>query len=276
MKRYLKICFIIAVLAPVTWIFAGTLNNDRAALIAIFELIQREYVEKVTDKKLVTSAISGMLTGLDPHSSFLDEKDFEEMKTVTKGEFGGLGIEIMSDAHGIRIITPRDDSPAYKAGIKAGDLIVAVNNELITNMTSAEAVNKMRGPKNTKVTITLIREGLNEPLELTLVRDIIKANPVKHHLYNDIGYVRVSTFSAQTADSLKKAIEDLKTSAGKTSIKGYVLDLRNNSGGLLDQAIAVSDLFIDKGIIVSVKGRDQKNKKLSKLNQAIWLMIFQW
>ena len=261
MKRYLKICFIIAVLAPVTWIFAGTLNNDRAALIAIFELIQREYVEKVTDKKLVTSAISGMLTGLDPHSSFLDEKDFEEMKTVTKGEFGGLGIEIMSDAHGIRIITPMDDSPAYKAGIKAGDLIVAVNNELITNMTSAEAVNKMRGPKNTKVTITLIREGLNEPLELTLVRDIIKANPVKHHLYNDIGYVRVSTFSAQTADSLKKAIEDLKTSAGKTSIKGYVLDLRNNSGGLLDQAIAVSDLFIDKGIIVSVKGRDQKEQK---------------
>ena len=253
------ILVIAAIFLPVGWLLADSMN-DKAVLYSVIELIKKVYVKETTDKKLVESAISGMLTELDPHSSFLNEKEFEEMQTATKGEFGGIGVEIMVESPGLRIISPIDDTPAFKAGVKPADLIFAIDDEMIANMTPTEAINKMRGPKNTKVKVSIFREGLAEPLELTLVRDIIKANPVKHHLYQDIGYIRVASFSYQTADAVTKAIEELKKEAPATGIKGYVLDLRNNPGGVLEQSVYVTDLFLDNGLIVSTRGRDNKEQ----------------
>ncbi len=261
MKTRVKyfILIIVATLLPIGWLLAEAVN-DKAVLYTVLELIKKVYVKETTDKQLVESAISGMLTELDPHSSFLNEKEFEEMKTVTKGEFGGIGVEIMVESPGLRVISPVDDTPAFKAGVKPADMIFAINDEMINNMTPTEAINKMRGAKNTKVKISILREGLGEPLELTLVRDIIKSNPVKFHLYEDIGYIRISTFSYQTTEATKNAIIELKKEAGAKEIKGYVLDLRNNPGGVLEQSVYVADLFIDKGLIVSTKGRDTKEQ----------------
>ena len=256
--KYLVLIAII-ILSPIGWLLANTIN-DKAMLYSVLELIKREYVKESTDKQLVESAISGMLTGLDPHCGFLDEKEFEEMKTVTKGEFGGIGVEIMPEAQGLRVISPIDDTPAFKADVKPADLIFAINDELIANMTPTEAINKMRGPKGKKVRISIIREGLSEPLELTLVRDIIKSNPVKYNLYEDIGYIRISTFSDQTTNAVSNAVVEMTKQAGKKEIKGFVIDLRNNPGGLLEQAISVSDLFLDDKLIVSTKGRDGKQQ----------------
>ena len=256
--KYLVLIAII-ILSPIGWLLANTIN-DKAMLYSVLELIKREYVKESTDKQLVESAISGMLTGLDPHCGFLDEKEFEEMKTVTKGEFGGIGVEIMPEAQGLRVISPIDDTPAFKADVKPADLIFAINDELIANMTPTEAINKMRGPKGEKVRISIIREGLSEPLELTLVRDIIKSNPVKYNLYEDIGYIRISTFSDQTTNAVSNAVVEMTKQAGKKEIKGFVIDLRNNPGGLLEQAISVSDLFLDDKLIVSTKGRDGKQQ----------------
>ena len=263
MKINLKLKYLVLVaiiiLSPIGWLLANTIN-DKAMLYSVLELIKREYVKESTDKQLVESSISGMLTGLDPHCGFLDEKEFEEMKTVTKGEFGGIGVEIMPEAQGLRVISPIDDTPAFKADVKPADLIFAINDELIANMTPTEAINKMRGPKGEKVRISIIREGLSEPLELTLVRDIIKSNPVKYNLYEDIGYIRISTFSDQTTNAVSNAVVEMTKQAGKKEIKGFVIDLRNNPGGLLEQAISVSDLFLDDKLIVSTKGRDGKQQ----------------
>ena len=261
--RYRLLIGATVILLPIGWLLAEV-SNDKAVLYTVLELIKKTYVEEVTDKKLVEAAISGMLTDLDPHSRFFNEKDFEDMKVTTKGEFGGIGIEIMIEAQGLRIISPIDDTPAFKAGVKPGDLVFAINDEMVANMTPGDAINKMRGPKDTKVKISIIRDGLNEPLEMTLSRDIIKANPVKAHLYHDIGYVRIASFSNQTTDSARKAIEALKKEAGKTEIKGFILDLRNNPGGLLEQSVYITDLFLDQGVIVSTRGKDGKEQMLFK------------
>ncbi|MEK6733694.1 MAG: S41 family peptidase, partial [Pseudomonadota bacterium] len=178
------------------------------------------------------------------------------IQSSTKGEFGGIGVEIMVESPGLKVITPIDDTPAFKAGVKPGDLIFAINDELIANMTANEAISKMRGAKNTKVKISIFREGKSEPIELAISRDIIKANPVKYHLYGDYAYIRVASFSEQTADGVKKAIFSLKKEIGKKEIQGYVLDLRNNPGGVLKQAAYVTDIFLNEGVIVSTKDRD--------------------
>lgn len=255
------ILILLAILLPLGGLFAGTIN-DKAMLYSVLELIKREYVKENTDKKLVESAISGMLAGLDPHSGYLNEKEFEEVKTTTKGEFGGIGVEIMPESQGLRIISPIDDTPAFKAEIKPSDLIFAVNDELISNMTATEAINKMRGPKGTKVKISILRDGLGEPLEITLVRDIIKSNPVKHHLYQDIGYIRIASFSEKTTESVTKAVEAIKKEARKNEVKGYILDMRNNPGGLLEQSISVADLFLEEATVVSTKGREGKQESV--------------
>ena len=252
--KYLALSIIFFIL-PSCWLFANTLN-DKAVLFSVIDLVKKSYVKEKTDKELVELALNGMLSGLDPHSSFISEKEFEDLKNTTKGEFGGIGVEIMVESPGLRVISPIDDTPAFKAGVKPADMIFAINDELISNMNSNEAVNKMRGPKNTKVKISILREGTSEPLELNLVRDIIKANPVKFHLYGDYAYLRIASFTMQTAESTKKAIEDLKKESGNRKIKGYVLDLRNNPGGILEQSVYVADMFLDKGKIVSTKGRD--------------------
>ncbi len=247
------------ILLPLGWLMAENVN-DRTVLMSVMDLIKKVYVKETTDKQLVESAISGILNGLDPHSSFFNEKEFDELKTTTKGEFGGIGVEIMVESPGLRVISPIDDTPAFKEGIKAGDMIFAIDDEMIVNMTPNDAIGKMRGARGSKVKISVLREGKSEPLEFTLIRDIIKANPVKYHLYKDLAYIRVASFTMQTADLLKNAIEDLKKQAGNNKIKGYVLDLRNNPGGILEQSVYVTNLFLNNGLIVSTRGRDNKEQ----------------
>lgn len=259
MKKRTKylITVVSVMLLPLGWLLAETVN-DKAVLYTVIEIIKKVYVKETTDKQLVESAISGMLSELDPHSSFMDEKEFDEMKTVTKGEFGGIGVEIMVESPGLRVISPIDDTPAFKAGVKPGDMIFAIDDQIISNMTPTEAINKMRGPKDTKVKISILRSGVADPIDISLSRDIIKANPVKQHLYGDYGYIRIATFSFQTTEAVIKAIEELKKEAGKKEIKGYILDLRNNPGGVLEQSVSVANLFLNNGLIVSTKGRDNK------------------
>lgn len=252
-KIYLAIALV--VLIPVSLLLAEN-YNDKSMLYSVLELIKTEYVKETSDKKLVESAMSGILSGLDPHSRFLNEKEFEDMKITTKGEFGGIGIEMVIENAGIKVITPIDDTPAYKAGIRPGDVIYSINDELIMNMSSYDAVTKMRGNKGSKVKIGIARAGVSEPIEITLTRDTIKSIPVKHHLYDDIGYIRIASFSEKTTEGVLKAIKDI--TSGNKKIKGYVLDLRSNPGGLLDQAVNVADLFLDSGIIVSAKGKGDK------------------
>ncbi len=227
----------------------------------VFERVKEDYVEEVTDEQLVENAINGMLTSLDPHSSYLNNKSFKEMQVQTKGEFGGLGIEVTMENGLVKVVTPIDDTPAFKAGVKNGDYISHINDDQVMGMTLTEAVEKMRGPVGSKVTLTILREGEIEPLEKTIVRDIIKIQSVKARGEGkDIGYLRISSFSEQTASVLKDKIAKLQKEQGN-NLKGFVLDLRNNPGGLLDQAIEVSDLFLERGEIVSTRGRDKEGAK---------------
>lgn len=262
MKKQIKLYPLIAffLLFSNTWAWAD--NSDKNVLFSVLELIKKIYVKEISDKKLVEAAISGMLTGLDPHSSFINEAEFEEIKTVVKGEFGGIGVEIISEPQGLRIISPIDDTPAFKAGLKPADLIFAVDDQLVANMTPAEAIKKMRGPKGSNVKISIIRDGLGEPLEISLMRDVIKANPVKYHLYNDVAYIRVSSFTNKTTEAVKKAIEVLNSQAEKNKIKGYILDVRNNPGGILEQSVSLTNLFIDNAVVVTTK--DRTGKETSK------------
>jgi carboxyl-terminal processing protease len=221
----------------------------------VFERIRADYVEEPDDAKLIESAINGMLSGLDPHSSFLNAKDYQDMQVQTRGEFYGLGIEVTMENELIKVISPIEDTPADKAGILAGDLIVQLDDEQVQGLTLKEAVDKMRGPANTSITLTVVREGVDKPLKIKVLRDVIRVQSVKHRVENDIGYIRITSFTEQTTEGLEKAIDDFKTKIPGDQLKGYVLDLRGNPGGLLDQAVLVSDAFLDKGEIVSTRGR---------------------
>jgi len=222
----------------------------------IFERVRKHYVEVPDDGKLVESAINGMLAGLDPHSSYMDAKSFRDMQVQTRGEFGGLGIEVTMEDGFIKVVAPIDDTPAAKAGIRAGDLITYLDDEAVQGLTLNQAVDKMRGPVNTKIRLKVVRKGLDKPLDVTIVRDVIRVRSVRSEPMEDVGYVRITQFTEQTSEGLKKAISDLQSEIPSDKLKGYVIDLRNNPGGLLDQAISVSDAFLDKGEIVSTRGRD--------------------
>ena len=221
----------------------------------VFERVRSNYVEEVSDGELVESAINGMLTSLDPHSSFLNEKSFRDMQVQTKGEFGGLGIEVTMDSGLVKVVSPIDDTPAFRAGIKSGDLIFQLDDEAVMGLTLAEAVDRMRGRVGTDIKLTIRREG-REPFDVTITRAIIRIQSVRSHLEKDIGYVRITTFNEQAADGLKKAMKGFKDELG-SELKGVVLDLRNNPGGLLDQAVAISDSFLERGEIVSTHGRHE-------------------
>ena len=220
----------------------------------VFERVRAEYVDEVTDQKLIESAINGMLTSLEPHSSFLNAKSFKDMRVQTKGEFGGIGIEVTMENGLIKVVSPIDDTPGAKAGLEPGDLITHLNNEAILGLTLRQAVDKMRGPVGEKIVLGVRREGV-ETFKLTIKRAIIKISSVRYEAIENIGYIRVTTFNAQTTLGLKKALNDLKEKLGKEQV-GLILDLRNNPGGLLNQAITVSDTFLDYGEIVSTRGRD--------------------
>jgi carboxyl-terminal processing protease len=219
----------------------------------VFERVRADYVEEVTDEQLIENAINGMLTQLDPHSSYLNPKSYQEMQVQTRGEFGGLGIEVTMENGLVKVVSPFDDTPASKAGIQTGDFITHLNGEAVLGLTLSEAVEKMRGPIDTDIVLT-IQRAAQEPFEVTLTRAVIKVQSVRSRLHGDIGYVRITNFSEQTEGGLEEAIAKLKADSGD-KLLGLVLDLRNNPGGLLDQAIAVSDAFLDKGEIVSTRGR---------------------
>jgi carboxyl-terminal processing protease len=223
----------------------------------IFERVRSHYVEKPDDSKLVEGAINGMLNGLDPHSSYMDPKGFRDMQVQTHGEFGGLGIEVTMEDGLVKVVAPIDDTPAAKAGVRAGDIITHLNDEAVQGLTLNQAVEKMRGPVNTKIRLKVMRKGLDKPIEIAITRDVIKVRSVRSRTEgDDIGYIRITQFNEQTTDGLKKSIVDITNQLGSDKLKGFVIDLRNNPGGLLDQAISVSDAFLERGEIVSTRGRD--------------------
>src|SRR5271169_3134420 len=223
----------------------------------VFERVRADYVEKPDDSKLVESAINGMLAGLDPHSSYMDPKSFRDMQVQTRGEFGGLGIEVTMEDGLVKVVAPIDDTPAAKAGVMANDIISQLDDENVQGLTLNQAVDKMRGPVNTKIKLTIMRKGSDKPIEVTILRDVIRVKSVRSHPEGeDVGYIRITQFNEQTTDGLKQSIDDLNNQLGADKIKGFVIDLRNNPGGLLDQAISVSDTFLDKGEIVSTRGRN--------------------
>jgi carboxyl-terminal processing protease len=222
----------------------------------VFERVRADYVEKPDDSKLVESAINGMLAGLDPHSSYMDAKSFRDMQVQTRGEFGGLGIEVTMEDGLIKVVSPIDDTPASKAGVMANDIITKLDDEQVQGLTLNQAVEKMRGPVNTKIKLTIMRKGQDKPVEVSITRDVIRVRSVRSHMEgDDVGYIRITQFNEQTTEGLRRAINDL-SSAGGDKLRGFVLDLRNNPGGLLDQAISVSDAFLEKGEIVSTRGRN--------------------
>jgi carboxyl-terminal processing protease len=223
----------------------------------VFERVRADYVEKPDDAKLIEQAINGMLNGLDPHSSYMDAKSFRDMQVQTRGEFGGLGIEVTMEDGLVKVVTPIDETPAAKAGIMANDIITQLDGEQVQGLTLNQAVEKMRGPVNTKIKLTIMRKGQDKPIEVSITRDVIHVRSVRSHTEgDDVGYIRITQFNEQTSDGLKKAINDITAEVSKDKLKGYIIDLRNNPGGLLDQAIAVSDAFLERGEIVSTRGRN--------------------
>ncbi|HVY02151.1 MAG TPA: S41 family peptidase [Caulobacterales bacterium] len=215
--------------------------------------VQNDYVTKIDDEKVIQSAIQGMLSGLDPHSSYLTPEDFKDMQTQTRGEYGGLGIEVTSEDGLVKVVSPIDDTPAAKAGIHAGDYLTAIDGESIIGFSLNDAVSRMRGPVGTSITVTVAREG-SEPFDVNLTRQIIAVKSVTWKMDKDIGVIRVSAFNEKTGDAFETAIRDMRKQAGG-GLRGVVLDLRNNPGGLLDQSIQVADAMLDGGEVVSTRGR---------------------
>ena len=223
----------------------------------VFQRVREDYVEEVSDQDLVEAAINGMLTSLDPHSAYLPDDNFQKMQVQTRGKFGGLGIEVTMENGFVKVVSPIDDTPADKAGILPEDLIISVDGESIVGLTLNDAVEKLRGPIGSNVKIS-VQRAQDEPFEVNIIRDEIKIRSVRSRLYETIGYIRITTFSEQTSPGLQKAMDDLQAQTAE-GLTGLVLDLRNNPGGLLSEAIRVSDAFLEKGEIVSTRGRGKND-----------------
>jgi carboxyl-terminal processing protease len=222
----------------------------------VFERIRTDYVERPDDSKLVEGAISGMVAALDPHSRYMNEQAWREMQETTHGEFGGLGIEVTMEDGLIKVVSPIDDTPAAKAGILSGDLIAYIDDEAVQGLTLEQAVNRMKGPINTKTRLKIIRKGTDQPIDVSLVREVIRVRPVTFHTDGgDIAYIRISSFNEQTTEGLKKALGEISKQIPAEKLAGYVVDLRNNPGGLLDEAVSVSSAFMARGEVVSTRGR---------------------
>ena len=223
----------------------------------VFERVRAEYVEEVDDAELIEAAIQGMLNSLDPHSTFLNPKAYGEMQVHTRGEFGGLGIEVTMENGLVKVVSPIDDTPAYRAGMQSGDFIVGIDGEPVFGLTLAEAVERMRGPVNSEIVITVQRGGVEKPFDVAITRDVIRIRSVKYRAEGKVAFIRVTSFNEQTDSGVKKAMGELRQEIGD-SLQGVVIDLRNNPGGLLDQAVSVSDAFLEKGEIVSTRGRGSR------------------
>ncbi len=221
----------------------------------VFERIRADYVEVPDEGLLIEAAINGMLQSLDPHSAYMNSKAFSDMQVQTRGAFGGLGIEVTMEEGAVKVITPMDDGPAVKAGVLSGDLIIALDGETLQGLSLDQAVEKMRGDVNTPVVLTIQREGVDRPIQITVVRQVIRLQSVRSRVEDDVAYIRITQFTEQTFSGLQRAIDRTTTEIGADKIKGYVIDLRNNPGGLLDQSVAVVDAFIDQGEVLSTRGR---------------------
>jgi len=271
-RRYKVMLGVLLFLSPMLWVgisgvhqglLAGTdkTYEELKVFSDVLDIIEKNFVDPVDSKKLIRGAIRGMISSLDPHSAFLLPESYKDLQIETRGQFSGIGIVITIQHNMVTVISPIDGTPAYKAGIKAGDQIIKVDGEETKAMMLWEAVRKMRGKKGTSVVITIRRKGLPEPIDFTLVRDIIPLESVRSHLLKPgYGYIRTTNFRENTADDVNAALEKLES--GKTPLKGLILDLRDNPGGLLDQAIKVADIFLDKGPIVSIKGRLKAHSKV--------------
>src|SRR6478752_7248745 len=224
----------------------------------VFERVRADYVEKPDDGKLIESAINGMLAGLDPHSSYMDGKSFRDMQIQTRGEFGGLGIEVTMEDGLIKVVAPIDETPAAKAGIMANDIITKLDDEQVQGLTLNQAVEKMRGPVNTKIKLKVMRKGQDKPIDVSIARDVVRILSIRSRMEGDIGYVRITQFNEQATSGLKKAISEFEAQSGD-KLKGFVIDLRNNPGGLLDQAVSISNAFLSRGEIVSTRGRNAED-----------------
>ncbi|MEI9474950.1 MAG: S41 family peptidase [Deltaproteobacteria bacterium] len=270
-KRILKIGFIVSMVF-VLGITVGlgqsrkvstvpdAIYEDLKLFADVFGIIQKEYVETTRAKEMVYGAIKGMLETLDPHSAFMPPETYKEMQEETRGRFEGIGIEITSKDGVLTVVSPIEDTPAFKAGILAGDQIVRIEGDVTKNLSLMDAVKRLRGPRGTKVTITIMREGSTKPQDFTLVRDVIPVRSVRYELMDkQYGYIRLSQFQEKTDGDLDKAIKALETES-KGTLKGLILDLRNNPGGLLDQAVKITDRFVESGLIVSVEGRRDEQK----------------
>jgi carboxyl-terminal processing protease len=263
--RKLQITAAAAVLLLVTphFVTADESNSDTYRQLKlfsdVFERVRSDYVEDRTDKELIEFAIQGMLSALDPHSSYLNADSFTDMRIQTKGEFGGLGIEVTMENGFVKVVSPIDETPAHRAGVEPGDLITHLDGESVLGLTLNEAVDRMRGKVKTDLIVT-IRRAEKEPFDLVITRDVIKIRSVRNRVEDNVGYIRISTFNQQTMPGLEASVEKIREEIGE-EIEGFVLDLRNNPGGLLDQAIAVSDAFIDQGEIVSTRGRESEDSQ---------------
>ena len=228
------------------------------ALMDVFERVRADYVDKTDDKKLIEGAINGMLASLDPHSSYLDARDFQNMRQTTDGEYGGLGLTVTTEDGAVKVIAPTDDTPAARAGIKSGDYITNLDGELIYGSSLQDAVDKMRGAPGSTIKLTIVREGATKPLDFTMKREVIRIKPVKFETRGQVGVIRISTFNKATGEATRDAVTSIEKKLGP-NLAGFVIDLRSNPGGLLDQAIEVSDVFMDKGEIVSQRGRTKND-----------------
>jgi carboxyl-terminal processing protease len=223
----------------------------------VFERVRSDYVEKPGDTNLIEGAINGMVSSLDPHSRYMNEKAWREMQETTSGEFGGLGIEVTMEDGLVKVVAPIDDTPASKAGLLSGDLIVQIDDDAVQGLSLEQAVNKMKGAVNTKTKLKILRKGKDAPFDVTLMREVIRVRPVRYHTDGgDIGYIRITSFNEQTTEGLRKAIAAIQKEIPQDKLVGYVVDLRNNPGGLLDQAVSVSSTFMPRGEVVSTRGRN--------------------
>ena len=261
MKKFIFSFLFLTFLTTINQAYAASKNKETYEYLdlfgQIFDRVRSKYVDEVTDEELIEKAIDGMLTGLDPHSGYMDEEVWEEMQMDTRGKFGGLGIEITMEDGFIKVISPIEDTPAYKAGILAGDFIIQIDDTPVFGLTISEAVDLMRGDKGEPITITVSRDS-KEPFEIEIIRDIIKIQSVKYEIINNVGYLRITSFTEQTESGLIKSIKKIKEELDNKQI-GFILDIRSNPGGLLSQSVKVSDIFLERGEIVSTRGRDKKD-----------------
>ena len=261
MKKFIFSLLFFTVLMTVLQTKAASKNKETYEYLdlfgQIFDRVKSKYVDEVTDEELIEKAIDGMLTGLDPHSGYMDEDVWKEMQMDTRGKFGGLGIEITMEEGYVKVISPIEDTPAYEAGILAGDFIIQIDDTSVFGLTLSEAVDLMRGDKGEPITITISRDG-KEPFEVDIIRDIIKIQSVKYEIINNVGYLRITSFTEQTEFGLIKSIEKIKKELNNKQV-GFILDIRSNPGGLLTQSVKVSDIFLERGEIVSTRGRNKND-----------------